>query len=173
MDQAAGQLDAAAHAAGERLDLRAAPLEQIDGLEHVGDVLLAPDAGHAVELGVDAEVLLDGEVGVAGERLGNDADHAAHLVGIFGNVVASYDRFPAGQRNERGHHADEGAFARAVGAEQAEDLAFGDAEADAADRLEVAVALDDVFDGDGRGSLRRAGVLDGGAHCFTSRSLGT
>ena len=47
--------------------------------------------GHAVELGVDAQVLFDGEIGIAGERLGNDADHAAHGVGLFGHVVAGND----------------------------------------------------------------------------------
>ncbi len=36
VDQAAGDLDAAAHSAGERLDLRAAPLDQVHGFEHFG-----------------------------------------------------------------------------------------------------------------------------------------
>ena len=56
---------------------------------------------------------------------------------------------PAGDRNERGHHADERALARAVGAEQAEDLAVGDREAHALDGFKVAVALDDVLDRNG------------------------
>ena len=34
VDQAAGNFDAAAHSAGERLDLRAAPLDQVDGFKH-------------------------------------------------------------------------------------------------------------------------------------------
>ena len=45
-------------------------------------------AGDAVKLGVDAQVLFDGEVGVAGEGLRNDADHAANGIGILGHVVA-------------------------------------------------------------------------------------
>ena len=88
----------------------------------------------------------------------------------------------AGDGNERGHHADERALAGAVGAEQAEDFAFGDGEADALDGLEIAVALDDVFHGDAPGGAGRAFrrslirrdacVLAGAAHCFTSLLLG-
>ncbi len=48
-------------------------------------------AGNAVELGVDAQVLFDGEIGVAGEGLGNDADHAADGIGILGDIVAGDD----------------------------------------------------------------------------------
>ena len=140
----------APHSAGERLDLRAAPLDQVDSFEHVVDVLLALGLGDAVELGVDAEVLFDGEVGVAGERLGNDADHAANRIGILGHIVAGDDGLAAGEGNQRGHHADQRALARAVGAEQAEDLALGDREADALDGFKVAVALDDVLDRNGR-----------------------
>ena len=40
---------------------------------------------------------------------------------------------------------DGGGFAGAVGAEEAEDFAFVDAEADAADGFEIAVALDEIF----------------------------
>ena len=47
--------------------------------------------GAPLELGVDAQVLFDGEIGIAGECLGNDADHAANRVGIFGHVVAGDD----------------------------------------------------------------------------------
>ncbi len=125
VDQAAGDFNAAAHSAGECLHLRAAPLDQVDGFEHFGDVLFALGPGDAVELGVDAQVLFDGEVGIAGERLGNDADHAANRVGLFGHIVAGDDGAAGGDRNERGHHADERAFACAVGAEQTEDLAVG------------------------------------------------
>ena len=142
--------NAAAHSAGERLDLRAAPLGEVNGFENFGDVFLALGLGDAVELGVDAEVLFDGEVGVAGQGLGNDADHAAHRVGLFGHIVSGDDGLAGGERDERGHHADEGALAGAVGAEKAEDFALGNRKADVLDRFEVAVALEDVVDFDGR-----------------------
>ena len=72
------------------------------------------------------QVFFDGEVGIAGQRLGNDADHAADIVGILDDIVAADDGFARGDRDERGHHADERALPCAVGTEQAEDLAFGD-----------------------------------------------
>ena len=74
------------------------------------------------------QVFFDGQVLVAGQRLGNDADHAPHVVGIFGHIVAGDDGFARGDGDQRGHHADERALAGAVGAEQAEDLALGHAE---------------------------------------------
>ena len=63
VDQAAGNLDAAAHASGKGLDLRAAPFDQVHGFKHVVYILLALDLGNTVELGVDAEVFFDGEIG--------------------------------------------------------------------------------------------------------------
>ena len=60
--QAARDFEPPPHAAGERLGLRVAPLGQVDGLQHFGDVLLALRARNAVELGVDAQVFFDGEI---------------------------------------------------------------------------------------------------------------
>jgi hypothetical protein len=45
-------------------------------------------ARHAVELGVDAQVFFDGQVDVAGQRLRDDADHAAGRVGVLADVVS-------------------------------------------------------------------------------------
>ena len=125
VDQAAGDFEAAAHSAGEGFGLRVAPLCQVDRFQNLGDVFFALGSGDAVELGVDAQVFFDGEVWVAGERLGNDADHAADRVWVLGNVVAADDGRAGGNGDEGGHHADQGAFACAVGAEQAEDFAVG------------------------------------------------
>ncbi len=153
VDQAAGDFNTAAHSAGEGLNLRAAPLDQVHGFKNLVDIVLPLDLGDAVELGVDAEVLLDGKVGVAGERLGNDADDAANGIGVFCHVVAGNRCTAAGDGHQRGHHADEGAFACAVGAEETEDLAVGDGEADALYSFKGAIALNDVLDGDGDGRL--------------------
>jgi hypothetical protein len=48
---------------------------------------------------------------------------AAHGVGVANDVVPGHDGRAAGGRHQRGEHADECAFARAVRPEQAEDLA--------------------------------------------------
>ena len=39
--------------------------------------------GNVVELGVNAEIFFDGQIEIAGERLGNHADGAAHRIGIL------------------------------------------------------------------------------------------
>ena len=171
MYQAAGNLEPPAHAARESLCLRAAPLCEVNGLQHIVDVLDAFAPGDAVELGVDAQVFLDGEIGVAGERLGNDADHAANRIRIFGHVMASNKGMAAGERNQRGHHTDERAFARAVGAEQTEDFAIGHGKADILDRFKRAVALDGVLNRDGGLAAGRFDCVRR-AHCFTSLFLG-
>ena len=111
-------------------------------------------ARHAVELGVDRQVLFDGQILVAGQRLRNHADHAPHVVRILAHVVPGHDGLARGDRNQRGHHADERALARAVRPQQAEDLALGHAEVHVLHRFKVAVALDDVLHRDGRGARR-------------------
>jgi hypothetical protein len=52
----------------------------------------------------------------------------AHRIGVFGHIVAGDDGVAAGEGNQRGHHADQRAFACAVGPEQAEDFALGNRE---------------------------------------------
>ena len=172
--QAARNLHPAAHSAGERLDLRAAPLGQVNGFQHFVDVLLALGPGHAVELGVDAQVLFDGEVGIAGERLGNHADHAPHRIRFLGHIVAGDDRFAAGDRNQRGHHADQRALACAVRPQQAEDFAVGHREAHVLDRFKVAIALDDRSPprSPALGLSAPVAPVCTAAHCFTSLFLG-
>ncbi len=76
--------------------------------------------------------------------------------GSFDHVVPADDGLAGGDRNERGHHADERALACSVGPEQAEDLALGDAEVDVLDGFKVAVALDNVLDRDGDGPVCRS-----------------
>src|SRR6185437_7477075 len=119
------------HPAGERFGLRAAPLEQVHGLKHFCDILLAHAARNAVKLGVDEQVFFDGEVRVAGERLRNHTDLAAHRIGIFAHVAAAHGGFAGRDWDERSHHADERALAGAVRSEEAEDFPLADAEADA------------------------------------------
>ena len=84
---------------------------------------------------------------------------------LFRNIMSGNDRFAAGDRNERCHHADERALTRAIGSEQAEDLSVAHVEGYVAHGFEVAVALYDVFDGD-----RRSWCA--GVHGFTSLSFG-
>ena len=64
-------------------------------------------AGNVVQLGVDAQVLFDGQVEVAGQRLRDHAHGAARVVRIFRDVEAGDARRAGGDRHQRGHHADQ------------------------------------------------------------------
>ena len=98
-------------------------------------------ARHAVELGVQAHVLLGGQVGVERRVLEDEADVAPHRVALAVDVEAGDDRRAAGRRDERAEHRDRRRLAGAVGAEEAEDLTRRDLEVDPAHGLDLAVAL--------------------------------
>ena len=134
-------------------------------LQQIVDIALALRFGNLVELGIDGEIFFDRQIDIAGKRLGNNADHSPDRIGFARNVMSGDDRLAAGDRNQRGHHADERAFAGAIWPEQAEDLAVGDLEGDAVDGFEITVALDDVVDDDRRLWLA-------GTHRVTSLSFG-
>ena len=167
MYQAACDFNPAAHTTGERLDLRVAPFDEINSFENIRDIFLSFLMGNAIKLGIDAEIFLDCEVLVAGQGLGNDADHAADRVRLLGHIVAGDEGAAGGERNQRGHHADEGAFTRAVGAEKTEYFTLSYREADILDGLEVAITLDAMNYFDCRWCCVRWR-----AHCFTSLFLG-
>ena len=165
MNQAPRDLKTAPHSAGECLGLGIAPLEQVHSHQQLFDTAQALRFGNLVELGIDGEILFHGQVDIAGERLGNDTNHSSDGIGFARDIMACDDGLPAGDRNQRRHHADERAFASAIWPQQAEDFSVGDLERDAFDRFEIAVALHDVFDSDGRACLA-------GVHCITSLLFG-
>ena len=121
---------------------------QVDHLEH----LVHPgrdDAGvDAVQLGVQAQVLLGGEVDVERGVLEDEADVAADVVALGDDVEAADARRPRTSAGEGAEHVDRRALAGAVGAEEAEDLARRDGERDAADGVDLAVGLDEPLDVD-------------------------
>ena len=67
-----------------------------------------------------------GELRIGRERLRNHAERLANAVGIGANVVSGDPRRAGSGRRQRGHHADQRGLARAIRAEQAEDLALLD-----------------------------------------------
>jgi hypothetical protein len=73
----------------------------------------------------------------------------ADVVPLAGNVEAVHAGGAGGGTRQRAEHVDRRALAGAVGAEEAEDLAAGDGERDAADGLDLAVGLDEGLDVDG------------------------
>ena len=76
----------------------------------------------------------------------------------FGSLATSWPAIkacPHGDRNQRGHHADQRRLARAIGPEQAEDFAIFYAEGNVVDRGEVAILFDDVLHIKWRMAFRR------------------
>ena len=87
----------------------------------------ARGTGDAVDAGVEAEVLGDGEVFVEAEFLRHVADVALDVGGVFADVHAEDGAGAFGGRDESAEGLDDGGFAGAVGAEEAEEFAFVDA----------------------------------------------
>ena len=106
----------------------------------------------AVELGVELEVLLGGQVLVEGLVLEDEADASPHSQPV-GRPRRTRRRAarPAVGAMQRAQHRDRRRLAGAVGPEEPERLAGCDVERDPAHGLDVVVALDEVGDLDCRG----------------------
>ena len=102
----------------------------------------------AVELGVQLEVLLGGQVAVERRVLEDQADVAADVVARGRDVVAGDGRGARGGLGQRAEHVDRRRLPGAVRAEEAEDLAGLDGERDAADGLDVPERLAQFVDFD-------------------------
>ncbi len=150
VQQAARDLQASPHSAGVRVREAAPPLPQPDHLHHLAHAAVDELARHAVELGVQAQVLLGRQVPVERRLLEDQADVAADVVAFGEHVVSGHERRAAAGTHERAQHPDRRRLARSVGAQEAEDLAAGDLEVDAPHGLHLGVALGQPFDGDGR-----------------------
>src|SRR5215216_3023865 len=125
----------------------------------VGSSLPQPDHGQhllaaggrggpvdAVQLPVELEVLLGGQVGVQGRLLEDQADVAPDLVALAGHVEAGHRGRPGGGVDERAQDLDGGRLAGPVGPEEPEGLAGGHVQVDATHRLDRLVALDQAAD---------------------------
>jgi len=65
--------------------------------------------------------------------LGDVAEQAPDGHAVDGGVVPEHGDHPGGDRQQGGEAADGGGLARAVGSEEAEDLALGDGEVEPVD----------------------------------------
>ncbi len=122
-----GQAHALAVAVAEGAHQAAAHVRQAGALHQAGHVAGLARGGHALDLGHEAQHRLDALVGVQGHVLGHEAHLAADGQGLVQQVVAGHDRAePALGRQRAGEDLHGGGLARAVGAEEAHDLARGD-----------------------------------------------
>src|SRR5262249_13786477 len=130
----AGGADAVLHAPGQGVGGLVADGQQggglLDALDHPAGV------GGLDALGAGAEVggLVNGDVAVAGQRVGNVADELASFLGVFRDGDAVHIGVAGSRLVEGGEDAHGRAFAGAVGADEAEDLPGGEAEGDAVHR---------------------------------------
>ena len=98
--------------------------------QHLVHAALELVAGQAVHAAPEHQVLARRHVRVHGDVLRHHADHGLHGQRRRDHGVAVYERVAGRGPQQAAQHADGGALAGAVGAQQAEDLALVDAEAD-------------------------------------------
>jgi len=161
------EVEPALHAAGVALD---PPVRGVFELDQ-GQQLLRPPLGliraQPEQPPVQDEQLAACLAGVEAGLLERDADPAAGFVGVAGDVDARHLRPAGGDRQQRRQHPHGGRLARPVGAEEAEDLAAGDLQVDAADGLDRALATAVVLD-QALGANRRGPVV---VHLAPARRL--
>src|SRR5262249_47225117 len=155
--EGAGNHEALDHATGVAADLVAATLEEAE----LGEQSIGADAalrsGNAVICGVEGEDLADTQTAVEVVGLRNDGDALLDADGICRYIETHEARGAGGGSDAGGEDANGGGLARAVGAEETEDLAPADGEGDAVHRVDLGprVPLDEV--GDLNGSVGRWG----------------
>src|SRR5580704_15560560 len=149
VQQAAGDLQPALHPTRVGGHHAAAALPEPDHLQHLAHPRPERRLGHAVQVGVEAQVLLPGQVVVQGGVLEHQADVAAHGVPFLCDIVARHPGGTRGGIRQGAQDLDRGGLAGAVRAEKPERLPGSDLEIDAADGLDLAVLLGQRADRDG------------------------
>ena len=142
-DDARGDIDPPAHAAGVVLHEPTGRVGQPEGVEQLVRPrarLLGPVAEQPAE---QDEVLAAGEVVVDRGQLAGQADERPHLVGLADDVVPEHARVAGVRAQERREHADRRRLAGAVGSEHPIDGAARDREVDAVDGAGLPEALDE------------------------------
>jgi hypothetical protein len=146
VQQAAGDLQPPLHAARVGSDHAAPPVPQPDHLEHLAQPRGECRLGYPVQVGVEAQVLLAGQVVVQRGFLEHQADVAAYGVPLGDHVVPRDPGGPRGGVRQGAQDLDRGRLTRAVRPEETEGLARGDLEIDAADGFDLAVLLGQLAD---------------------------
>ena len=120
MNQRLGQAEPLLHAARKAIDEIVALVGQVEQLQHIANDLLSSIAGDLIRHGEEIQKLPDFHAVVNAEIVGHVADAAAHAERITRHTVAIDRAFATRGLEQRGQEADRGAFAGAVGADEAE-----------------------------------------------------
>ncbi len=150
MNHGIRQADTLPVALGKIRDDLALHVPQIAEVEHVRDALLQAAAGDFLQRPPVGQILAHAHVGVEGGVFGQVADVLPGAQGIRKDIITSHFRATGRRRQVAGQHLHRGAFARAIGAEKADDFALGDFETDLVHRRHAAIALGKVFNFDHR-----------------------
>ena len=144
-DESAGDAHALAVALGQVLDDALADVTDAHHLADLTDVGLAGELA-ALQLVVEAQVLVHRHVQVEGGLLGEVADLLFGVEGISQHVDACHADPSRGGGEVAREDVHGGGLTRAVGPEEADDLALADGEADVVHGAIGAVVLDQMFD---------------------------
>ena len=140
-DDARGDVQSAAHAAGVVLDELAGGLGQPERVEQLVGAALRGPAFEPEQQPEQDEVLAAGEVLVDGCELAGEAHEPADRVGVGDDVVSEHARAARVGADERREHPDRRRLAGAVGSEHAVDGPAAHAQVDAVDGAGVAEGL--------------------------------
>ena len=126
------------HAHRVRLDLVFVTSRQRDDLEHLVDALIR----HTAEkISKGAKVVATRQVAVQRGGFDQSTDARQNLGPVVANLEAEYLHRTVGRRDEAERHSDRGRLTRAVGAEEAEELAAVDLEVEMVHRQPLAICL--------------------------------
>ena len=167
VDEGAGEAELLLHAARELAGEAVAERAEVREREEPLEARRALGSRHPVEVGVEAEVLLDREVGVEAEALRHVGDAVLDRLGVAGDRDAGEDRVAGGGPQHAGEHAQRRGLAGAVRPDEAEQLAAADLEAQILDRGQLAEAAGEPLGADHRPVGHWA--LSRGASTGTSR----
>jgi hypothetical protein len=114
MHEAAGDLQPAAHAARERSDHGVLAVPQPDHRHHLAHPGRDEIGLHAVQVGVQAQVLGSGQVAVERRVLEDEADVAADVVALGDHIMPRDPGLARRRARQRAQHVDRGRLAGPV-----------------------------------------------------------
>src|SRR5437879_581446 len=170
VQQPAGDLEAALHAAGERLHQVVAPLPQLEHPQEQFTPLAPGVPRHVVQHPVDVHVLPRRELAVETRILEHDAEALADFRAMGGDVETVELERARRRMQQGGEHPDGRGLAGAVRPEERENLPGSHIEGDVVDGHDVPERLDDVLDADDRTVAHRSRRSPYGRRCAVGGS---
>src|ERR1700685_4351464 len=145
LHQNLGKAETLPHAAREGGDALVGKFAEPDPLDRVGDAFLAFSEAKADQARGITQVIGGGEGVIKTDRVRQIADAALDRKRLARWIEAEYAHLAAGDFGQAEHHEDGRRLARAIGAEETENLAAPDGERDVVDGDRVAVVLGEVL----------------------------